>query len=233
MTTQQLIQSLFISDTNSLGILDIFLAITIPFALSLFVALFYKKTTHNNHYSINFIYTLPLFASLTSIITLLIGSNIARAFGLVGALSLIRFRTAVKEPLDSIFLFWSLAIGMACGTGFYMAAAMIVVLGITYMSIIYKFKFAASNKIHVILKASFNQSPKGDEIKSFEKKCHSFFSHMTALNMYTNTQSGEDQFVYSCQLKQSVGASALAKDVQSISGVKNVEIVNQDSALYI
>jgi len=233
MDTNQLVKSLLLSDSNALGILDIFLAMTVPFVLCLFIALFYKKTTNNNHYSMNFILCMPLFGSLTSIITLLIGSNIARAFGLVGALSLIRFRTAVKEPLDSIFLFWSLAIGMACGTGFYLAAVMIVIMGITYMAVLYKIKFSQDDQVFLIMKAWLPNNSSDKLVQEFEKKCLTYFSNLHSLNMYTSSEGEHDQFIYSVKLKKRMGTNTLMKELKGIEGIYNIELVNQDSALYI
>ncbi|MGB0452488.1 MAG: DUF4956 domain-containing protein [Bacteriovoracaceae bacterium] len=233
MDINHLIKSIFISDTNALGVLDIFLAITFPFILCLFIGYFYKRTNYQNHYSINFILAIPLFGALTSIITLLIGSNIARAFGLVGALSLIRFRTAVKDPIDSIYLFWALGVGMACGTGFYLAAIAIVLLGITYMAILYKIKFAQSERVNLIVKAFFSKSADESQIKSFEKECESYFSSVNPLNIYTSSQSDENEFVYSCQLKKRMGTTSLVEELKKNKDVKKVEVLSQDSALYL
>ena len=233
MNQSELIKSLLLSDTNAISILDIFLSITIPFILCLLVALFYKKTSRNNLYTISFIYSMPLFGLLSSIITLLIGNNIARAFGLVGALSLIRFRTALKEPLESIYLFWCLAIGMACGTGFYLAALFIVILGILYMSLLYKFKFAVSSQVYVILKVHFAETVKENIVRDFEKFCKKLFGDFLPLNMHLNQQSSDRLFVYSCKLKSRILDDSLVDSLKSQQGIENVEIIHQDSALYI
>lgn len=232
MDNADLIKALFISDTNSLGLFEIFLTFTLPFILCLFIALFYKTNAHNNHYSISFIISIPLFGALTSIITLLIGSNIARAFGLVGALSLIRFRTALKEPLDSIYLFWALAVGMATGTGFYMAACLIVLLGVTYMFVIYKLRFANSDKIFLILKVYFNKGIDSAEVRAFEKRAMTFFSELIPMNIYAKKGDSPDQYVYSARLRKRVGTEKLAQDLKSMEKVEDVEFISQDAALY-
>lgn len=233
MNQVDLIKSLLVSDTNSLGLLEIFLAFTLPFCLCLFIGLFYKKYASNNHYSISFIISIPLFGALSSVITMLIGSNIARAFGLVGALSLIRFRTALKEPLDSIYLFWALAVGMATGTGFYMAACAIVGMGLLYMYGVYKFRFANSHKVFLILKISFAKSIDAKGIKEFEKKAKEFFSELTPMNVFSNGKKTTDQFVYTGRLAKRVGTGTLAEDLKAIKKVEDVEIISQDAALYI
>ncbi len=233
MDTQELIKSLFVSDTNALGILDIFLAITLPFLLCALIALFYRNFMRLNVYSASFILSMPLFGSLSSIITLLIGSNIARAFGLVGALSLIRFRTAVKEPLDTIFLFWCLAVGMACGTGFYLAATLIVVLCALYMFALNKIKFSKSSKVFLILKVSMEKNSSEEMLIDFEKYCREFFSEIEAINLYTSSNKEFDDHVYSVKLKKRMGTSIILDKIKQFTGISNVDLVSQDSALYI
>lgn len=232
METQDLIRSLFVSETNSLGILDIFLAITIPFALCMLIGLFYRNTAKLNVFSVNFIVSLPLFGALSSIITLLIGSNIARAFGLVGALSLIRFRTAIKEPLDTIYLFWCLAVGMACGTGFYIAASMIVLLCGLYMTILRMTKFGQSMKIYLILKVDFSSAIDESRLKDFEKFCKKIFSEIEPINIYSSLDKQFNEHVYSVKLKRRMGTLQMVQQVEEFEGVEKVEFVSQDAALF-
>ena len=94
-------------------------------ALSMGVALVYRRIHSETTYSQTFVHTMVLLCVIVCFIMLVIGSNIARAFSLVGALSIIRFRSAVKDPLDVAYVFLAMAIGMACGTGFFDIAVML------------------------------------------------------------------------------------------------------------
>jgi hypothetical protein len=109
--------------TGAFTLLDIILVMFISFALSLVVAAVYRYTHRGVSYSQSFVHTLVIMGTVVSLIMLIIGSNIARAFALVGALSIIRFRSAVKETRDVAFIFLAMAIGMAVGTRFYLLAA--------------------------------------------------------------------------------------------------------------
>ncbi|MCO4795330.1 MAG: DUF4956 domain-containing protein [Bacteriovoracaceae bacterium] len=232
MTKEQLLNTLLISDVNSLSLFDIFLTFTLPFLLTVPVALFYRYTSKSNNYSVEFIHSLLLFSSMTSIITLLIGSNIARAFGLVAALSLIRFRTALKSTLDAMYLFWALTIGMACGTGFYFAASMIVILGITYVWLVKFFRFGAPKHLNLVVRAIVedkNHSSNADEIESLMQKD---FRDVQRLNMIL-TESGERAYIYSAEAKLDQEFSELENKIKSISGVKNLELVNSEAALFV
>lgn len=231
MNPDDLLSNLLTSGTNSLGLLDLFLTITFPFFLSLFIGIFYKIYCKNNTYSVNFILAIPLFSCLTAVITLLIGSNIARAFGLVGALSLIRFRTAMKDPLDATFLFWALAVGMACGTGFYIAASMIVFLCIFYMFILYKCKFGSGGRVQIVVRATMDDQISSENLKKFENECRLYFSDFSSINIVISENI--NRYLYSGRLKKRLGTKTMCEQLLKCKGIKDVEMVNQDSALYI
>ncbi|MCF8241548.1 MAG: DUF4956 domain-containing protein [Melioribacteraceae bacterium] len=100
----------------------------------LLLSFFYRKTYRGPGFSISFVNALVILAMITAIVIMVIGNNLARAFGLVGAMSIIRFRTAVKETHDIIFIFFALAVGMASGVGLYaVAIAGTLFIGLVYL----------------------------------------------------------------------------------------------------
>ena len=98
------------------------LTIVLSFVLTMMIAFVYRATHRGTSYSQSFVQTLIILSMVVGVVMLIIGSNIARAFTLVGALSIVRFRNAVKETRDVGFIFFAMAIGMACGTRFYLLA---------------------------------------------------------------------------------------------------------------
>jgi len=108
--------------TEVFTITDVVLTIVLSFVLALAIGWVYRDTHRGVAYSQSYVQTLVLMAMVVGIIMLVIGSNIARAFTLVGALSIVRFRNAVKETRDVGYIFFAMAIGMACGTRFYLLA---------------------------------------------------------------------------------------------------------------
>ncbi len=98
--------------------------INLSFALlcGVIVAFTYRATYRGVNYSSNNVIAMIMLAMITALIIVVIGSNLARAFGLVGAMSIVRFRTAVKDTQDIIFIFFALATGLACGSGLYLVA---------------------------------------------------------------------------------------------------------------
>ncbi|MBU0984715.1 MAG: DUF4956 domain-containing protein [candidate division Zixibacteria bacterium] len=103
---------------------EILTNITVALLCSLTVAWLYRVTHKGPGYSVNFAHSIVLLAMITSVVIMVIGNNLARAFGLVGAMSIIRFRTAVKETRDIVFIFFGLSVGMAAGVGYHKIAIM-------------------------------------------------------------------------------------------------------------
>jgi Domain of unknown function (DUF4956) len=114
--------------TQTFTAMDVVLTIVLSFALSLIIGWVYQATHRGTSYSQTFVQTLIIVSMVVGIVMLIIGSNIARAFTLVGALSIVRFRNAVKETRDVGFIFFAMAIGMACGTRFYLLAIIATVV---------------------------------------------------------------------------------------------------------
>lgn len=118
MKKSQLLKYLLENNAN-VSTTEIVISMAITVLLSLFVYWVYKKTYSGVMYSKNFNVTIMLVSLVTSMVIMVIGSNLALSLGMVGALSIIRFRTAVKDPKDIGFLFWGVSVGLATGTGIY------------------------------------------------------------------------------------------------------------------
>lgn len=114
---QDIFKSSFLENVDSIPILDMVLALTLSFALGLFVAFVYKKSYAGVMYSSSFGVTLIALSMITTLLILAVTSNIVLSLGMVGALSIVRFRTAIKEASDIAFLFWSIAVGIVLAAG--------------------------------------------------------------------------------------------------------------------
>lgn len=105
---------------TTMPVIQIVLSLVICMLLSLFIYAMYKKTYSGVMYSKNFNLSIMLISIITCMIMMIISSNLAISLGMVGALSIIRFRSAIKDPKDIGYLFWAIGIGLATGTGVYM-----------------------------------------------------------------------------------------------------------------
>lgn len=117
MTFNDIFKSSFLERAESFALIDFVIAMALSFALGLFIFYIYKKTFHGVMYSESFGLSLMAMSMITTLVILAVTSNIVLSLGMVGALSIVRFRTAIKEPMDIAFLFWAIAAGIVLGAG--------------------------------------------------------------------------------------------------------------------
>lgn len=117
MTFSDIFKSSFLENISSVTVFDMALALILAFGLGIFIFLIYKKTYNGVMYSSSFGVTLIALTMITTVLILAVTSNVVLSLGMVGALSIVRFRTAIKEPLDIAFLFWSIAVGIILAAG--------------------------------------------------------------------------------------------------------------------
>ncbi|HOQ38373.1 MAG TPA: DUF4956 domain-containing protein [Acetivibrio sp.] len=117
MTFKDIFKSSFLEKAVEFSIVDVLVAMLMAFAIGLFIFFVYKKTFSGVMYSASFGVSIIAMTMITTLIILAITSNIILSLGMVGALSIVRFRTAIKEPLDIAFLFWAISAGIVIGAG--------------------------------------------------------------------------------------------------------------------
>lgn len=117
MTFNDIFKSSFLENISSVSILDMVISLALAFCLGLFIFLVYKKTYSGVMYSASFGVSLVAMTMITTVVILAVTSNVVLSLGMVGALSIVRFRTAIKEPLDIAFLFWSIGVGIVLAAG--------------------------------------------------------------------------------------------------------------------
>ena len=117
MTFQDIFKSSFLENVNSISVLDMAIAIVLAFGIGMFIFFVYKKTFAGVMYSSGFGVTLIALTMISTFVILAVTSNVVLSLGMVGALSIVRFRTAIKEPLDIAYLFWAIAAGIVLAAG--------------------------------------------------------------------------------------------------------------------
>lgn len=134
MSFQDVFQSGFLENVGSISPLDMIVALALSFCLGLFIFLVYKKTFNGVMYSSSFGVTLIALTMITTVVIMAVTSNVVLSLGMVGALSIVRFRTAIKEPLDIAFLFWSIAVGIVLAAGMILLAVLgSVIIGVVLL----------------------------------------------------------------------------------------------------
>ena len=117
MSFNDIFKSSFLDNVTSVSIFDMVLALVLAFGLGMFIFYVYKKTCSGVMYSASFGVTLVALTMISTLVILAVTSNVVLSLGMVGALSIVRFRTAIKEPLDIAFLFWAIAVGIVLAAG--------------------------------------------------------------------------------------------------------------------
>ena len=143
MNFSDIFKSSFLDNVTAVSLLDMGIALILSFCLGLFIFMVYKKTFNGVMYSSSFGVTLVALTMITTVVILAVTSNVVLSLGMVGALSIVRFRTAIKEPLDIAFLFWSIAVGIVLAAGMIpLAVVGSVVIGVILLIFVNK-------KVHV------------------------------------------------------------------------------------
>lgn len=139
MNFNDIFKSSFLENVSAISPLDMLLTVLLSFGIGVFIFLVYKKTYRGVMYSASFGTTLVALTMITSTLILAVTSNVVLSLGMVGALSIVRFRTAIKEPLDIAFLFWSIAAGIILAAGMIpLAVISSVVIGLVLLVFVNK-----------------------------------------------------------------------------------------------
>lgn len=156
-TFSDIFKSSFLENITSVSVLDMLISIVLAFGMGMFIFLVYKKTYSGVMYSANFGTTLVALTMITTVVILAVTSNVVLSLGMVGALSIVRFRTAIKEPLDIAFLFWSIAVGIILAAGMIPLAVIgSVVIGIILL--VFVNRKSHSNPYIVVLRCNGHDS---------------------------------------------------------------------------
>ena len=198
-------------------------AMLLSFMLCLVVAYAYRATHKGLSYSTSFVQTMIMMGVTISIIMLIIGSNIARAFALVGALSIIRFRNAVKESRDVAFLFLTMAVGMATGTGFYVEAIVFTLFASGMIWFLHRFDVGAMTSREVLLKVYVP----GD--LDYPNAFKDVFYQYTQSNNLLSVESVRDgqllELVYSVQFKSGADEVKFLEATRKIASNNRVTLL--------
>ena len=205
--------------TTGFGII---LNIIVAFICGYLISWIYRRTYRGPGYSITFVNSIVLLSMITSIVIMIIGNNLARAFGLVGAMSIIRFRTAVKNPQDIIYLFFALAMGMAAGVGLYgIAFTGTFFIGL----VIYVFsKSTLSNPKKEEYLLQFNFLSSEDKKPLYQAVLDKYCKKHNIINVKSISEENLLELSYYVKLKDKDKSQDFAKDLRKTPGVQYVNL---------
>ena len=150
---------------------DIFLSLAIAILSAIIINFVYKKTYSGVSYTKSFSLSIILLTLVTSLVIRTINSNLALSLGMVGALSIVRFRTAVKDPIDTIFMFWAITAGIMSGAGLYVPTLIAVIIISLFYFICCAYESKKKDKLLLVVKSTIVKADKIIEIMKEQKKC--------------------------------------------------------------
>ncbi len=209
-------------------VLDVFTNMLVALVCGIIIALVYRFIYKGPSYSVTYVNSMVLLALVTSLIMLVIGNNLARAFGLVGAMSIIRFRTAVRDVQDIVFIFFSLAVGMAAGVGLHIIA----LFGTVFISIVavvlVTFNFGAPGKREYLLQIALISTPENEsKMESILKK---YCKKLQLVNM-KNLGDESVEIFYHVNFKNKEKSSEMLRALNDMDQILNVNLFfDQDDA---
>lgn len=207
----------------SVSIGEVFENLVVSLICGLLISLFYRLTYRGPGMSYSFINSLIVLALITSVVIMVIGNNLARAFGLVGAMSIIRFRTAIKETQDIIFIFFALSIGMASGVGLHaLALASTIFIGLI-LYVLTKTNAVNPKKKDFLLQFSF-QSNGGYEEAPFLSVFQKFCKDSKLINTKAMMENDSLELSYHVVLKDPKFITEFVNQLKNSKGVKNVNL---------
>jgi len=196
--------------------------LAVSFLCGIIISLVYRYVYKGPSYSITFVNSLVILSMITSVVILVIGNNLARAFGLVGDMSIIRFRTAVRDVQDIVFIFFSLGVGMAAGVGLYsvaIAATLLINLAVIILTLT---NFGKARKRNYLLQITYPGDPETEtQIERILKK------HCRKIKLVNLKNVGSDQVLeafYHVSLKEEKKNSRLLSDLTASKLIHHVNL---------
>ena len=212
-----IIKGKFLEEFSAISVNDMLVAIALSFVLSLFIVYIYRVTYNGVSFSPSFAGCLIMISMVTTVVILVITSNVVLSLGMVGALSIVRFRTAVKDARDTAFLFWAIATGIICGAGYVTIAVLSsLLLGLLFVLV---HAFGSKHKSH-----SYMVVARFDEGCDAEAK----LSALPGYRMKNKTMSGNfTELVVEVRLDND--GMARLDELRRVPGVHDISIMSSVS----
>ena len=209
---------------SEMSLRRILLNLCIAFVSGLFIAALYRHTHRSLSFSSSFALSLVLLGVIVCAAMMVIGNSLARAFGMVGALSLIRFRTVLKDTKDITYVFFSLVIGMACGTQNYKVALVSTVVTGLFILLLERMRFGAAPKDEYLLKLQFTAT--NGQSQEIQRLFERFLTESKFLGLHVMGGGRGTEVSHSIRLKHPKDMNEFVRHLREIEGVERVGMIS-------
>ncbi|MBN1063395.1 DUF4956 domain-containing protein [Clostridium botulinum] len=210
-------KSSFAEKLTQVSFLDMFIALSLAFVIGLFIMQIYKKTFKGVMYSESFAISLLALSLITTLIILAVTSNVVLSLGMVGALSIVRFRSAIKEPIDIAFLFWSISVGIVIGAGLIPLAVLgSIFIGIVMVLFINK---KTSNNPYILVINCEDDDSENTALKVLSKNVDKY-------NVKSKTISPMNGIEMTVEIGLKKKSTDFVNSISKLNGISNVVLVS-------
>ncbi|MEU7825505.1 DUF4956 domain-containing protein [Catellatospora sp. NPDC049133] len=209
--------------TGTFSVTDIVMAMALAFLLSAIIGWVYRATHRNVSYSQSYVQTLVILGMLVSLIMLVVGSNIARAFALVGALSVVRFRNAIKETRDVGFIFLVMGVGMAVGTRFYSLAVIATVAICLVIFVMFRFSWFQLSVQRQVVKVQV--PPEGNYTATINDALIAHTTEFELVSMESIRGGALTELMYTVRLKKGSEPGDLISALSQLTSGQRVTVL--------
>lgn len=198
--------------------------LSVSLVCSFIISLVYRFTYRGPGYSNSFVVSIVYLSLIITLVIMTIGNNLARAFGLVGALSIIRFRTAVKDTIDIVYIFFGLAIGMAAGVGYDKLAFAGTVMISLVLIVFSKTNLNIFKGEQFLLQLQYAD----DDITAVREIMHNYCSKFELINVKSSRGDAPKEFSYYVNLKRKKDYLDFVKELKSLHAVQYINLFRDD-----
>lgn len=224
------ISALSTSSANP-AIISIVYALMLAFVLGTVIAVLYIKTFHGLSYSRNFVHCLVLCPVVTAVAMQAIGDNLARGIGMVGAISLLRFRSSLKDPRDMFFLFASLSLGVSCGVHSYAIGVIGCIGFILSVAVLSQTPFGDSNQFDGLIRFNFPSSLRNS--KELEALFAEYCKQFALVTVRETAQGDRLDYSYQIKLKRGLTHEEFIQRLKELDSVKGVNLMLQEATVEV
>ena len=210
-------KSSFVEKMTSVSVLDVFIALALAFVIGLFIMQVYKKTFKGVMYSESFGVSLIALCLITTLIILAVTSNVVLSLGMVGALSIVRFRSAIKEPINIAYLFWAISAGIVIGAGL-IPLAIIGSIFIGIVMVLFVNRKTTNNPYILVINCE-NDDSENDALKLLSKNVQKY-------NVKSKTVSPVNGIEMTVEIGLKKNTTGFVNEISKVNGVSNVVLVS-------
>lgn len=204
-------------------------SLTLALILSFVLGMAYMKTFKGSFYLSSYVQTLVILTAVCSLIIVIVGTNVAQAFTLAGALSLVRFRTTMRDPRDVAFIFMAMAVGLACGAAYYLAAIAFTIIITIVLVLMHVFKYGHRENIKKLLRVSLPDNL--NQVGLFDDIFKKYMQEVSLRSVKCNNLGTLYELEYSIIMKDGFTEQQLIDEVRTRNGNLNVAVLLEEQPI--